>query len=92
MALGRFSNLATLVQAAGSAAVDRKRLYRLSLEGILKVPSTPLIIGFSANIGHETLGVGKSPITQRAGDDLRFLFGTRFEVGKLVDYIAQHGF
>jgi hypothetical protein len=93
VALGRFSNLETLVQDSKDPTVsDRKRLYRLSLEGILKVPSTPLIIGFSANIGQQTVGVGKSPITQRAGDDLRFLFGTRFEVSKLVDYIAKHGF
>src|SRR5581483_7054880 len=44
--VGRFSNLQTLLTNGG-----HRRLYRISLEGLLKVPSTPLVIGFNANLG-----------------------------------------
>lgn len=64
-----------------------QRLYRLSLEGILKVPSTPLIIGLSANVG--VLGAGNATVVRRAGDDLRFLFGVKFDVGKLMARVTQ---
>jgi hypothetical protein len=90
--VGPFSNLETVVQNPKTPGQSgRQRLYRLSLEGILKVPKSPLIVGFSANVGQETAGLGKSTILRRAGDDLRFLFGTRFEVSKLVDYLGKHG-
>lgn len=90
--VGPFSNLETLVQPDGSAPgvnVGRKRLYRLSLEGVLKIPTTPLIIGFSANVGQEALGTGGINIVQRAGDDLRFLFGARFDVAKLLAHVTR---
>ncbi|MFN7929781.1 MAG: putative Ig domain-containing protein [Blastocatellia bacterium] len=48
----------------------RDRQFRTGFEGRLRIPQTPLFIGFDANFG-------KGP------DDLRFLFGTRFDVGKL---------
>ncbi len=81
--VGRFSNLETFL-AGPSGVPQRARLYRIALEGILKVPTIPLVIGFSANVGQEAVGVGNNTITQRAGDDLRFLFGTKFDVGKLM--------
>ncbi len=88
--VGRFSNLESFVQQGTSGPTDlRRRLYRVHLEGILKVPGTPLIIGFSANVGQETIGLGNTHIVQRAGDDLRFLFGARFDVAKLVSKIGK---
>ena len=46
----------------------RQRTWRLAAEGRLKIPETPFIVGFDGNFG-------KGP------DDLRFLFGVRFDVG-----------
>jgi hypothetical protein len=90
---GRFSNLESLINPETGALPDhpakRIRLYRLALEGVLKVPSTPMIIGFSANVGQESLGLGPNTIVQRAGDDLRFLFGVRFDAAKLMAVVAK---
>ena len=83
---GRFSNLESLVQT-GTQMGSRERLWRISVEGILKVPSTPLVIGFNANVGMNNPGAPK--IIQGAGDDLRFLFGARFDVAKLLAHIGQ---
>jgi len=88
---GPYSNLESLIipEKGPTIPVKRTRLYRLGLEGILKIPSTPLIIGFSANVGQESLGLGPHTIVQRAGDDLRFLFGARFDAAKLMSVIAK---
>jgi hypothetical protein len=37
----------------------------------LKIPETPFIVGFDGNFG-------------KGRDDLRFLFGARFDVGKIM--------
>ena len=92
VAFGPFSNLETLVAPDGALAgtiPTRKRLYRIQIEGFLKVPTTPLIVGFNANIGQEAVGTGGINIVQRAGDDLRFLFGAKFDVDKLMGHITQ---
>jgi hypothetical protein len=88
---GPFSNLESLIipEKGPITPVKRTRLYRLGLEGVLKIPSTPLIVGFSANVGQESLGLGKHTIVQRAGDDLRFLFGAKFDAAKLMAAIAK---
>lgn len=83
---GRFSNLETFIQGPNNSTL-KTRLYRVALEGLLKIPSTPLSVGFSANIGQIEVGRGSNTITQRAGDDLRFFFGTKFDVGKLMDQL-----
>ena len=44
------------------------------VEGRLKVPYTGLQVGFDAN-----LGAGR--------DDIRFLFGTRFDIGEAMSRI-----
>ena len=44
---------------------------RVEFQGRFKIPSTPLSIGFSAN-----MGPGR--------DDLRIFFGTRFDIGRLL--------
>jgi hypothetical protein len=47
---------------------------RLSIDGTLKAPGTPLTVGFSANLGR----------SGRARDDLRLFLGTRFDLGALL--------
>ncbi len=48
--------------------------WRVALEGRLKIPDMPLQIGFDANVRLRGSGPG----------DLRFLFGTRFDLGDLI--------
>jgi hypothetical protein len=57
--------------AAGNDILWRQRPYRWEALGRLKIPETPFIIGFDGNFG-------KGP------DDVRFLFGTRFDIGKIL--------
>lgn len=83
---GRFSNLESLVQTSTLAA-SRERLWRISAEGVLKIPSTPLIIGMSANVGMSNPGAPK--VVRAAGDDLRFLFGAKFDVSKILAKVTQ---
>ena len=52
----------------------------------LKIPSTPLVLGFSANVG-QNLFLQKR--VKSAKDDLRFFFGTRFDVGRLLGQLQQ---
>lgn len=52
----------------GAAAVIRKPM-RIFVEARLKIPEAPLQIGFDGNLG-------------QGRDDLRFVFGTRFDVGE----------
>jgi len=87
VAFGRFSNLETVLNDG-----RHTRLYRISLEGILKIPSTPLVIGFNANLGQTNVGVNSANITKRAADDLRFLMGAKFDVGKITSYLTTHAF
>jgi len=49
---------------------------RLMVEGRLKIPDTPLQIGFDANLG-------------QGHDDLRFIFGTRFDIGALFEKLKK---
>lgn len=87
VAVGRFSNLQTVLNNG-----VHTRLYRFYLEGVLKVPSTPLVLGFNANIGQANMGVNSANIRQRAADDLRFLIGAKFDVGKITNYLTSHAF
>ena len=87
VAWGRFSNLETVLNNGNHA-----RLYRFSLEGLLKIPATPLVLGFSANMGQEDVGVNPTQIKQKASDDLRFLIGAKFDVGKITSYLTAHAF
>lgn len=76
---GRFSNF------DGPAADDRgaiHRPWRIQMEGILKVPGYPLVMGFQANI-RQNLGFGHA-WQVAAKDDLRFFFGTRFDAGNAI--------
>jgi hypothetical protein len=56
------------------ASLDPSRR-RLGIEGVLKAPGAPVVVGFTANLGRSG-GTGR--------DDLRFFFGTRFDLGSLL--------
>ena len=77
---GRYSNLESLVAGTDGTAIVERR-WRIVIEGLLKVPSTPLVLGMSANIGQNLLG---APIAQSAKDDVRFFIGAKFDVGKIM--------
>jgi hypothetical protein len=66
-----------LIYGRFTSVDDRRR--RLGVEAVLKAPGTPLMIGFSANIGR----------SGEARDDLRFFFGTRFDLAGVVDKLKQ---
>ncbi|MEK7406659.1 MAG: hypothetical protein AAB225_16385 [Acidobacteriota bacterium] len=56
-----------------------QKAWRHTFEGRLKVPGLlPLLVGFDAN-------VGPGP------DDMRFVFGTRFDIGRLFALLAPEG-
>jgi len=60
-----------LKDAEGHDIMWRQRPWRWEALGRLKIPETPFIIGFDGNFG-------KGP------DDVRFIFGTRFDIGKIL--------
>jgi hypothetical protein len=84
--VGRFSNLETLAPLPNGSGTYPIRQYRVAIEGALKVPATPLLLGFSANLGQNLLS---QPHTLAAKDDLRFFFGTTFDIGRLFGKLAQ---
>jgi hypothetical protein len=53
----------------------RRRPWRYEALGRLKIPNLPFIVGFDGNFG-------KGP------DDLRFIFGTRFDIGKVFSALS----
>jgi hypothetical protein len=74
-----------------TAACDvRQRLWRYGFEGILVIPNTPLILGLSANVSaqrpHSSTGIYLLP-----QDDLRFLFGIRFDANRLTGILSKFG-
>ena len=71
-----------------SCAVLRQQAWRLGVEGMLRIPFTPFILGLNANISTQRLHL---PGYTAPGDDLRFLFGMRFDSRKLLNGIAKIG-
>jgi len=71
---------------------SRKRIYRLDLEGMLKIPATPLYVGFNANLGQKSIGADRLDRGYAAPDDIRFLFGTRFDLGAAINRIGVSPF
>jgi hypothetical protein len=55
------------------------RPWRYSFEGMLKLPQSPFVIGFDANIGMGALRGFTQP-----SDDLRFLIGAEFDFSKFL--------
>lgn len=100
---GRFGNFEsyrdlTVERSGGTpASTDAyliRRNYRFSFEGILKIPSTPIVLGFNANIGAQRYpgdplpnggGPDRSHPYSIVRDDLRFLIGARFDITTLAD-------
>jgi hypothetical protein len=76
---GRYSNLESLVAEPGGTVAERR--WRVAIETVLKVPSTPLVLGMSANIGQNLLG---APTVQSAKDDVRFFIGAKFDMGRVL--------
>lgn len=76
LSMGRWENFEIEVptgqkDAMGHDIKVRERPWRYEALGRLKIPETPIIIGFDGNFG-------KGP------DDVRFIFGTRFDIGKIM--------
>jgi hypothetical protein len=101
--LGRYSNLESYIcHASGSPTQtvtdatcpsglsypSRKRLYRLDLEGLLKIPDTFIYLGFNANIAQRVFGVQHLNQQFRAPDDLRFFFGTKFDISTVFQKLG----
>lgn len=86
--LAKFSNFESKVDNCPQGFTTcRARLWRLSFEGLLQIPTPdnlPLYIGLGANIGQKVFGAGHVVPGGDAGDDLRFFFGTRLDLGSLV--------
>jgi len=57
-------------------ATEPKRPLRAFVEGRLKIPDTALQVGFDANLGE-------------GPDDVRFIFGTRFDIGAVIGRMRQ---
>ncbi len=77
---GRFSNF-DIPTPEGTIA----RPWRIGIEGILNVPRTPFILGFGANV-HQNFGSKHVP---GAKDSLQFLFGAKFDAGKLFAKVGS---
>jgi hypothetical protein len=76
LSMGRWENFEIEVptgdkDAMGNDINVRQRPWRVEALGRLKIPETPFLVGFDGNFG-------KGP------DDLRFIFGARFDVGKIM--------
>ena len=86
---GRFDNFdSPPTTSDASAAMAYHRPWRIAIEGILKIPMTPFVLGFSANV-HQNFGLNHSTTIDDAKDDLRFFFGTKFDAGKLVSKLGN---
>lgn len=71
---------------------SRKRMYRLDFEGLLKIPMTPLYMGFNANLGQKTFGAVRLDHGYAAPDSLEIFFGTKFDIGELFAKIGINPF
>ena len=78
--------------ATTAACSERQRLWRYGFEGILVIPNTPLIVGLSANISaQKPRSSTPGAIFLTPPDDLRFLFGVRFDASKLTGILSKLG-
>ncbi len=74
--MGRWENFELTIPTGqldgdGNPITTRQRRWRYQAEGRLKIPETPFMVGFDGNFG-------------QGPDDLRFGFGMRFDVAKLI--------
>lgn len=80
--IGRFSNF-----DVNDGSGKMRRPWRFQLEGIMKVPGYPVVLGFQANV-RQNFGTGDDIQFRDARDDLRFFIGTRFDAGKAIAKIT----
>lgn len=81
---GKYENFAVPVPTGqlddgGNPITRLEERWRWQAEGRLKIPETPFIVGFDGNFGD-------------GPDDLRFGFGMRFELGKLIHRLKLQQF
>jgi len=72
----------------GGTGCFNQRLWRYAFEGMIKIPHTPLVFGMSANVAAQRSHV-KGEIAPQ--DDLRFLFGAKFDAQKIVKSLFTFG-
>jgi hypothetical protein len=75
-----------------TAACDtRERLWRYNFEGLLVIPNTPLVLGVNANLAswNKPRSVIPGQIFFTPPDDLRFLFGVRFDASKFTGLLNK---
>lgn len=67
---------------------SRKQLWRLDLEGLIRIPipetAIPFYIGFNANIAQHAVEVDHLDHGYAPPDDIRILFATRIDMGSLL--------
>jgi hypothetical protein len=86
---GRFSNLDTLaavIGTDGSTITWRTRRWRIGIEGVMKLPASPFVLGFDANVGQK---LTTPAVAEEAKDDLRFFIGAKFDVGKMIGKLQR---
>lgn len=95
LAAGKFGNFEAFRQITPQLpdGLYRVRPWRYSAEGVLKIPHSIFIAGFSANIGRgarraDVLNGIALPFTSPR-DDLRFLFGARFDFARFLEAIPK---
>jgi hypothetical protein len=84
------SNKGTALPGTGCSGPNnldsRTALYRLDLEGMLKIPKTVIFVGFNANVkakSRKNLDLNLQP-----NDDLRFLFGVKLDVASAMQKLG----
>jgi hypothetical protein len=70
---------------------QRQRLWRFGFEGILQVPGTPFILGINANVAAQRPKTHNGFNFFAPPDDLRFLFGVRFDGKTLLAPLTKLG-
>jgi hypothetical protein len=91
---GNFDAVREFDPASATHSLIRVRPWRYSFEGLLKIPHSVFIVGFNANIGR---GARRPDKDKNGGalpfglvrDDLRFLFGARFDFSRLLRAIPS---
>jgi hypothetical protein len=65
---------------------SRTDLYRMDLEGILKIPRTVMFVGFNANV--KALSRKNLDLNLQPNDDLRFLFGIKLDIASVMQKLG----
>lgn len=83
-----FADYPNIFKSLSDVADSRKQLYRIDLEGLVRVPvpatAIPFYIGFNANIAQHTWQAENVDHGYAPPDDIRILFGTKIDIGTLL--------